>query len=74
MAISTDELDRLFDEGEHDILQYFDTDHVRYPGREARTGAVEPPAAVPAAAEQEGDRTSVEARDVADSRFEEKAA
>ncbi|MDR1150944.1 MAG: hypothetical protein LBK72_00465 [Bifidobacteriaceae bacterium] len=44
--ITVDEFDRLFDEGEEDILQYFDMANVRSPGRELRTVAVDLPAHV----------------------------
>jgi len=35
-VISADEFDRLFDDGEVDILQYCDLENARRPGLEAR--------------------------------------
>ena len=31
-SISAEEFDRIFDDGEEDVLQYFDTDNIRRPG------------------------------------------
>ena len=36
--IDSEELDQLFDDGDKDILQYFDTDHVEHPGQQTRSG------------------------------------
>ena len=60
--IDAEELDRLFDEGEEDILQYFDTDNVRYPGLEARTVAVDLPGVVFDAVERESAQTGTPVR------------
>jgi hypothetical protein len=43
-SITAEELDKLFDEGKEDITQYFDMDNTKYPGLEARTVAVDLPA------------------------------
>jgi hypothetical protein len=43
VMMSVDEFDRLFDEGEVDVLQYMDMSTLHYPGREARTVAVDLP-------------------------------
>jgi hypothetical protein len=51
--IDAEELDRLFDEGAEDVDQYFDTENVEYPGRAARTVAVDLPAGVFDAVERE---------------------
>ena len=55
--ISNEELDRLFDEGEADILQYFDMDNARRPGLEERTVAIDLPVGVLDAVELESGRT-----------------
>ncbi len=51
--ISAEEFDRIFDEGEEDVLQYFDMDNIRRPGRETRTVAVDLPVRVLEAVEQQ---------------------
>ena len=55
-VISTEEFDRLFDEGEVDILQYCDLENARQPGLETRTVAVELPVSVHDALEEESAR------------------
>ena len=70
--IDSEELDRLFDEGEVDILQYFDTDNVRYPGREACTVVVVLPRYVLEAVEREADKADVTLQDLIESWIEEK--
>ena len=60
--IDAEELDRLFDEGEEDILQYFDMEHARRPGLEARTVAVDLPGVVFDAVERESTETGTPVR------------
>ena len=55
--ISAEEFDRIFDEGEEDVLQYFDMDNIRRPGRETRTVAVDLPVRVLEAVEQQSQAT-----------------
>jgi hypothetical protein len=43
-AISAEEFDRLFDDGETDVLQYFDTEHAWHPNRQRETVAIDLPA------------------------------
>jgi hypothetical protein len=57
VMISAEEFDRLFDEGEVDVLQYMDMSTLHYPGREARTVAVDLPVRVFDALERESKRT-----------------
>ncbi|MDR2619534.1 MAG: hypothetical protein LBC29_00145 [Propionibacteriaceae bacterium] len=45
-TISAEEFDRIFDEGEEDILQYFDLENADRLGREARTVEIAPPECV----------------------------
>ena len=73
-GITTEELDRLFDEGEVDILKYFDTDNVEYPGHDAHTVAVDLPNRVFAAVQRECQRTGVAINDLLESWIEEKVA
>ena len=55
--IRAEEFDRIFDEGEEDVLQYFDMDNIRRPGRETRTVAVDLPVRVLEAVEQQSQAT-----------------
>jgi hypothetical protein len=52
-VIGAEELGRVFDDGLEDVDQYFGTENVRYPGREARTAAVDLPIEVFNAVERE---------------------
>jgi hypothetical protein len=70
----SEELDRLFDEGEEDILQYFDTDNVEYPGLEDRTVAVDLPVNVFDALERESGKTGTPIQDLIEAWIEERAA
>jgi predicted HicB family RNase H-like nuclease len=55
--ISAEEFDRLFDEGEVDILQFCDMDNVRRPGLEKQTVAVDLPTHVVESLERTSART-----------------
>ena len=66
------ELDRLFDEGDEDILQYFDVENASRPGLEARTVAVDLPVRVFDALERESGRTGTPIQDLIESWVEEK--
>ena len=57
--IDAEELDRLFDEGKEDILQYFDTEHPRIAGTETRRGNVDFPAWVVEALDREARRIGI---------------
>ncbi|MDR1151564.1 MAG: hypothetical protein LBK72_03645 [Bifidobacteriaceae bacterium] len=70
--ISAEELDRLFDEGEEDVDQYFDTENVQYPGREARTVAVDLPVQVFDALERESTKTGASVQDLIEAWVEER--
>ncbi|MDR1634540.1 MAG: BrnA antitoxin family protein [Bifidobacteriaceae bacterium] len=70
----SEELDRLFDEGEVDILQYFDTDNVQYPGLEERTVAVDLPVRVFDALERESGKTGTPIQDLIEVWIEERVA
>ena len=72
--VDSDELDRLFDEGEVDILQYFDTDNVQYPGLEGRTVAVDLPDGVFDVLERESGKTGMPIQDLIKTWIEERAA
>ena len=61
-SISAEEFDRIFDDGEEDVLQYFDTDNIRRPGRETRTVAVDLPVRVLEAVEQQSQATGSTSR------------
>lgn len=50
---NSEALDQLFDDGDQDILHYFDTDHVERPGPTPRTVAVDLPIPVHDARERE---------------------
>jgi hypothetical protein len=70
--IDSEELDRLFDEGEVDILQYFDTDNVEYPGREERTVAIDLPVWVFDVLERESGKTGTSVQDLIEAWLEER--
>jgi hypothetical protein len=72
--ISNEELDRLFDEGEEDILQYFDVENARRPGLETRTVAVDLPARVFDALERESSRSGTPIQGLVEAWIEERAA
>jgi hypothetical protein len=72
--ISNEELDRLFDEGEEDILQYFDVENARRPGLETRTVAVDLPARVFDVLERESAKTGTPIQDLIEAWIEERAA
>jgi hypothetical protein len=70
--ITVEEFDRLFDEGEVDILQYCDTESIRRPGREARTVAVDLPVHVFDALERESGKTGTPIQDLIEAWIEER--
>jgi len=72
IMIDAEEFDRIFDEGEEDILQYFDMENVRYPGREACTVAVDLPRYVLEAVERQAGKAGVTLQDLIESWIEEK--
>ncbi|MDR3360866.1 MAG: BrnA antitoxin family protein [Bifidobacteriaceae bacterium] len=72
--ISNEELDRLIDEGEQDILQYFDVENARRPGLEDRTVAVDLPERVFDALERESGRTGTPIQDLVQAWIKERAA
>jgi hypothetical protein len=72
--ITVDEFDRLFDEGEEDILQYFDVANARRPGREPRTVAVDLPAHVFDALERESGRSGIPVQDLIETWVGERVA
>ena len=57
--IDAEELDRLFDEGKEDILQYFDPEHPRIAGTETRRVNVDFPAWVVEALDREARRIGI---------------
>jgi len=57
-------LDRIFDDGEEDVLGYFNPASLRYPGRETRTVAVALPTSVFDAVEREADLTGIRVEDL----------
>jgi hypothetical protein len=57
--ISAEELDRIFDEGEEDILPYLDLNHIRRPGKESKRVNVDFPAWMVAALDKEARRFGV---------------
>ena len=69
--ITVEEFDRLFDEGEKDILQYFDTDNVEHPGLESRTVAVDLPVRVLDAVERESSNTGTPIQDLLEAWIEQ---
>ena len=73
-AISTEEFDRLFDEGEVDILQYFDMDHATRPGLQPHTVAIDLPGPVFAAVERECEKTGTPINELLEGWIEEKVA
>jgi len=70
--ISAEEFDRLFDDGEVDILQYCDLNNIRRPGQEARTVAVDLPAPVFDAVERESSRTGTTVESLIEAWVEER--
>jgi hypothetical protein len=72
--ITVEEFDRLFDEGEVDILQYCDMDSIRRPGLEERTVAVDLPVRVFDALERESGKTGTPIQDLIEAWIEERAA
>jgi hypothetical protein len=72
--ISAEEFDRIFDEGEEGILQYFDLENARRPGREARTVAVDLPVRVFDTLERESAKTGTPIQDLIEKWIEERAA
>ena len=72
--ISNDELDRLFDEGEVDILQYFDMEHATRPGLEPRTVVVDLPGPVFAAVQRQCAKVGTPISELLESWIEEKVA
>jgi len=73
-TINSEELDRLFDEGNEDILQYFDTNNVSYPGLAARTVTVDLPVRVLDAVERESDKTGTSVQCLIETWIEERAS
>lgn len=71
-TISAVEFDRLFDEGEVDVLQYSDLDNIQHPGRESRTVAVDLPIPVFDALERESARAGTPIQDLIESWIEER--
>jgi hypothetical protein len=69
--IDADELDRLFDEGQVDVDQYFDVANVRYPGLETHTVAVDLPASVFHALERESAKNGTRVTDLIESFVED---
>jgi hypothetical protein len=72
--ISNEELDQLIDEGEEDILQYFDMENARRPGLEDRTVAVDLPVHVFDALERESGKTGTPIQDLVEAWIEERVA
>ena len=70
--IDAEELDRIFDEGEEDVDQYFDVENVEYPGREARMIAIDLPASVFDALKREADRAGTAVESLAEDWIAEK--
>jgi hypothetical protein len=73
-AISVEEFDRLFDEGEVDILQYCDVENARVVGPETRTVAVDLPIQVFDALEQESGQMGTSVQGLVETWIEERAA
>jgi hypothetical protein len=73
-AISVEEFDRLFDEGEVDILQYCDVANARVVGPETRTVAVDLPVQVFDALERESGQTGTSVQDLVETWIEERVA
>jgi hypothetical protein len=73
-AISAEEFDRLFDEGEVDILQYCDVENARVVGRETRTVAVDLPIQVFDALEQESGQMGTSVQSLVETWIEERVA
>ena len=71
-SINAEEFDRIFDEGEEDVLQYFDMDNIRRPGRETRTVAVDLPVRVLEAVEQQSQATGSLKSELHESSIEER--
>ena len=70
--ISNEELDRLVDEGEADILQYLDMENARFPGLEESTVAVDLPTHVLEAVERESSKTGTPVHGLIQAWVEEK--
>ncbi len=70
--ISAEEFDRIFDEGEEDVLQYFDMDNIRRPGRETRTVAVDLPVRVLGSMEKQPQATGSLKSELHESSIEER--
>ncbi len=71
--ITVEEFDRLFDEGEEEILQYFDVDSVRHPGVDDRTVAIDLPARVFETLERESAKSGIPIEDLIERWVEERA-
>jgi hypothetical protein len=63
-TISAEEFDRIFDEGEEDILQYFDMSKARRPGLEQRRVHVNMPNWMIRSLDDEAERLGVTRQDV----------
>ncbi len=70
--ISAEEFDRIFDEGEQDVLQYFDMDNIRRPGRETCNVAIDLPVHVLEAVEQQSRATGSSVSELHESWIEER--
>ncbi|MCL2481853.1 MAG: hypothetical protein FWF43_00250 [Propionibacteriaceae bacterium] len=68
----SEELDKLFDDGDKDVLHYFDTDHVEHPGQKARSVVVDLPIPVYDALERESGRTGTPVQNLIESWVQEK--
>lgn len=57
--LPTSKLDQLFDDNQEDILQHFDTDNIRRPGREQQRVNVDFPAWMVQSLDKEANRLGV---------------
>jgi hypothetical protein len=58
-TISTKELDKIFDEGKEDVLDYFDLENARQPGLEAKRVNVDFPTWMVQSLDREANRLGV---------------
>lgn len=58
-SITTEEFDKIFDEGEEDITQYLDLNRVSRPGREAKRINVDFPLWMIAAMDKEAEKIGI---------------
>ncbi|MDR0991262.1 MAG: hypothetical protein LBL92_07890 [Propionibacteriaceae bacterium] len=71
--ITIEEFDRLFDEGEVDVLEYFDVEHGTYPGREKRTVAIDLPAPIFQLVQKESARSGTDVESLIEEWIAEKS-